>query len=182
MRTLLFLVVLSSSLVAGCGVAEVATGQPRGVETQTPSESLTDGEPEPCELLEAAQRGRLGVGPGRESDQTPLEGAVICNWNAISGPDTFQAGVLPSRYQLDNVSRSYPDPQDLTVSGLRGVSTSQRASVANRSCMIFALLSDGRLAAVSYFRNGGPNGSTHDASCAKATIALEMVVATVQAR
>lgn len=111
-----------------------------------------------------------------------MDGAQLCNWDAVTGRDMFQAGVLPSRYQLDRVTRNYPDPRDVTVSGLRGVSTSQGPSVANRSCMIFARLSDQRLAVASYFWNGGPTGSSHEMSCRKATVALEMVVATVQAR
>ncbi|ODU02775.1 MAG: hypothetical protein ABS81_16455 [Pseudonocardia sp. SCN 72-86] len=143
---------------------------------------MTDGETEPCALLTDAQRAQLGVAPGWESEQIPLEGAQLGNWDAVAGRGMFQAGVLPSRYQLDRVTRNYPDPRDVTVSGLRAVSTSQERSVANRSCMISALLPDQRLAVVSYFWNGGAIGSTHEMSCRKATTALEMVVATSQAR
>lgn len=100
----------------------------------------------------------------------------------VGNGDSFEAGIYPSRLRLDDVVATYPSPERMSVSGLDAVSTSARASVADRSCMIFAELPSGNLALASYFWEGLPEQASREAACQLAKTALEMVIASVIAR
>ncbi|MBN9112708.1 MAG: DUF3558 domain-containing protein [Pseudonocardia sp.] len=164
-------------VLSGCGVERLSgeeTSSRASAEVAPPVQVVDS-----CELLTDEQRGRLGVGPGRDVG-SPLEGVKFCGWrSAVRNGDSFQAGTYPEQYRIADVTQNYPNPKAATVSGRPALSTASDADFSDRSCMMFVELPDGRLGLVSYFWEGTPGQSTHEFACSRATTALEMVLATI---
>lgn len=98
-------------------------------------------------MPDVAQRARLGVGGCEPVGPVPLDGASLCDWGAADG--------------------GYPNPKWFSVSGARAMSTSAGGSLAERTCIIFAELPDGRLTYVSFWASSGVDIGHHVCSRAR---------------
>lgn len=176
-RSMGLLVLLGCVLVGGCqAVAVGGTGQTEGTRV------TAAGEPEPCELMDAGQRARLGLGNGEAVPDAPISGAALCGWFAAdTSADSYQGGVLPSNYRLVDAKKNYASSRELEVAGHPAVVAPLFESMTNETCIVLTELKDGRLVYMSFWA-GRPAGATAEVSCRRATSAAEMVVQTMGSR
>lgn len=176
------LTVLCGLLVAGCATSEAGTAVRRDASEHAGEPTAIAGEANPCGLLDQAQRDRLGVRDGEPLPDVQLEDAALCRWRSREfNGDTFRGGVLPNKYSLARMRRSYESPRNFTVAGLPAVSGSIGGTTGELSCWVFAELPDGRLADASFWA-GSSEGMTHSVACDRAAGVLTLIIETMQSR
>ncbi|MGD9988595.1 DUF3558 domain-containing protein [Pseudonocardia sp.] len=176
------LTVLSGLLLGSCTTHEEGTALGAAASEPTGTSQVVPGETDPCGLLGQVQRDSLGVRDGESVDDVQLDDAALCRWRSQEfNGGTFRGGVLPNKYSLAQMRRSYESPRDFSVAGLPAVSGSIGGATGELSCWTFAEMPDGRLADASFWA-GKADGMTHAVACGRATEALAMIVETMQSR
>jgi hypothetical protein len=176
---------LGSTLLAACTVAESAVPAPVGSPTSTvelpprPRELSLDGV-DPCSLLSAAQQQRLGVGNGRPGTSGEGPRSPACAWTRFpeEPQDAYQLR-LDSSQGAEASLNSVTGVEIVNVRGFTALKTLSPYLPPTSHCVMIVDAASGQNLVLRYEYDGSAVPMTKQLACDKARVAAEMAVQTL---
>ena len=146
-----------------------------------PAELRLDGV-DPCTLLSAARRAKLGTSTGVSGANTDEFGSTGCVWSGTSpGPDSSWIPKAITGHGAEYALNSVTGAQVVAVSGFPAVQTTSNFVDPAHECLVFVYVAAGQSLSVEYVnRRGDYPGISHELACQLVTTAATAMVTTLR--
>lgn len=138
---------------------------------------------DPCALLNAAQRGELGIEHAQRDDNSDELGSAACLWDNNGGnPDNSWVARVIVKRGADYALASTSAVQVVSVGGFSAVQTAAPYQDPNTNCVVVVDVAQGQSLGVQYMNSrGNYPGINHDVACQLDRKVAELMVQNLRA-